>query len=161
MTANEACCVCGGGAPTAGDVALTSDGYIVTNNLYGCPASYEPIPSQTACQSAGDNLGLDLTVEGLLGDEVDPGDPTGCWAFGSSGSYVRLLWNGNGTMTPTVIRALRNVICQTTSAGEAPTYAPSSPSSPRLRLVVVAVVVALLLLALVVIVVIFYRRKCR
>merc|ERR1712226_1520095 len=99
-------------------VAVTSeDGrHIVTSNLYVCPSGYEPIPSQSECQNALDNLGIisqrnsgEVFVQGT----GDPGDPQACWADTADFvDYLRVYWNPGGTTTGA--RSRRNVICQET-----------------------------------------------
>jgi len=92
-------------APTPGPAGS----YVVAKGAYVCPSGYESIDDKTECHTAVvAAAGAKDWMEVLT--ENDKDDPSGCWAYGDSGSYSYFYLNSIGTSRN--LRSQRNKVCK-------------------------------------------------
>eukprot|EP00929_Paragymnodinium_shiwhaense_P074485 TRINITY_DN38136_c0_g1_i1.p1 TRINITY_DN38136_c0_g1~~TRINITY_DN38136_c0_g1_i1.p1 ORF type:complete len:206 (-),score=10.59 TRINITY_DN38136_c0_g1_i1:226-843(-) len=83
--------------------------YLVAESSYVCPPGYGSIVDKTECHTAvvaAAGAKDWMAVEA----ESDNADPSGCWAYGESGSYSNFYMNAVGTSKNT--RPQRNKVCK-------------------------------------------------
>lgn len=96
-------------APTPGPAGS----FVLAKSSYVCPSGYESITDEKECHAAV------VATAGAkdwmaVAAESDPADPSGCWAYGESGSYSYFYLNAVGTNKN--MRSQRNKVCKQSPA---------------------------------------------